>query len=78
MEANLRSVKKYYAMVALCFLSLLTSIPSLAQEGTTNENVNVDGNSTDTGFLSGSPWLWVLFIAVFILVIVVLTRGRRN
>ncbi|HEY0669179.1 MAG TPA: hypothetical protein VGD22_13425 [Sphingobacteriaceae bacterium] len=61
--------------IIFLIITLLASI-SVAQQ-TTKVDINVDENA-DSGILTGSPWLWLLFIAIFIIVIVVLTRGRRD
>lgn len=59
-------------------LALFSSTILVAQEGET-KNVNIDIN-TDGG--SGnwytSPWVWVVGAAVFILLLVALTRGGRR
>lgn len=63
------------------FLSFFLAVYStllLAQEGET-KNVNIDIN-TDGGSGSwyASPWVWVVGAAVFILLLVALTRGGRR
>ena len=72
MKRHLNTVK---TGITSLILTLLASF-SVAQE-TTKVDINVDDNA-DSGILTGSPWLWLLFIAIFIIVIVVLTRGRRD
>lgn len=72
MKSHLNTAK---TGITFLIITLLTSF-SVAQE-TTKVDINVDDNA-DSGILTGSPWLWLLFIAVFIIVIVVLTRGRRD
>lgn len=63
------------------FLSLLIALYStllLAQEGQT-KNVNIDINADGGGGnWYASPWVWVVGAAVFILLLVALTRGRRT
>ena len=49
----------------------------LAQEET--KNVNIDINTEENGSAwYTSPWLWVVAAAVFILLLVALTRGGRR
>lgn len=51
----------------------LCSVVVLAQEG---ETKNIDINiSTDDGAWYTAPWVWVVGAAVFILLLVALTRG---
>lgn len=62
------------------FLSLLFAFYStllLAQEGET-KNVNIDINTDGGGSWYASPWVWVVGAAVFILLLVALTRGGRR
>lgn len=60
------------------FLSLLFIIYSsallLAQE-TKQVDVNVN---TEGGAWYASPWVWIVGVAVFILLLVALTRGGRR
>ena len=63
------------------FFLLLTAIYGtliFAQEGET-KNVNVDINTGGSGSSwYTSPWVWVVGAAVFILLLVALTRGGRR
>ena len=57
------------------YLSLLASssyVISLAQEKSTNVDINV--NKGGGGFWA-SPWVWIVGAAVFILLLVALLRG---
>jgi hypothetical protein len=66
-------MKKAYFTVMAAFLSVL----AFAQEGETRKvDVNIDTN--DGGAWYGSPWVWVVGAAVFILLLVALTRGGRR
>ena len=58
--------------VYLSFLTLLFSALALAQEGGKDVNVNIN---TKGGGWYTSPWVWVVGAAVFILLLVALTRG---
>ena len=53
-----------------------SAVVALAQEGETKE-INVDVN-TKGGDWYTSPWVWVVGAAVFILLLVALTRGGRR
>lgn len=59
-------------------IAVLASIKILAQEKTVQTDINIDNDRADPGFVTGSPWLWLLFVLVCIVVIVVLLKKRRN
>ena len=62
-----------YLSVATVFLAVLNAI---AQE---TKKVDVDINAGgDGGNWYASPWVWVVGAAVFILLLVALTRGGRR
>ncbi|WP_139256392.1 hypothetical protein [Flavisolibacter ginsengisoli] len=62
-------MKKVYFSLVAAFLSLL----SFAQD---TKKVDVDINTKgDGGNWYASPWVWVVGAAVFILLLVALTRG---
>lgn len=63
-------MKKAY----LSFLAALISALSFAQEGEGGGTVDVNIN-TNEGAWYASPWVWVVGAAVFILLLVALTRG---
>ena len=58
------------------YASFFGAVVALAQEGETKE-INVDVN-TKGGDWYTSPWVWVVGAAVFILLLVALTRGGRR
>lgn len=59
------------------FLAVLYSTFLLAQEETKNVNVDINTKGSGSNWYA-SPWVWVVAGAVFILLLVALTRGRRN
>lgn len=63
-------MKKVYFSLVAAFLSVMTAI---AQE---TKKIDVDINA-DAGHSNwyASPWVWVVGAAVFILLLVALTRG---
>jgi hypothetical protein len=66
-------MKKMYLSVAAAFLAVLNAV---AQE---TKKVDVDINAGgDGGNWYASPWVWVVGAAVFILLLVALTRGGRR
>lgn len=75
---KLRTTNKSLVMIPIFLITLLQPFLLLAQAKTAEVDVNVDGNGTDSGVLGGSPWIWIVLVAVFIIVIVALTRGRKD
>ena len=65
-------MKKIFLPIAAVLYSTLL----LAQEET--KNINVDINTKGSSNWYASPWIWVVGAAVFILLLVALTRGRRD
>ncbi len=72
------AVQKMAFAVCVAVLSFLTSVKTFAQN-TVPENVNVD-ISADTGSAGwyAQPWVWVVGVAVFIVIIVAITRGNSR
>lgn len=62
-------MKKLYFSFVAAFLSAMTAI---AQE---TKKVDVDINADSGSNWYASPWVWVVGAAVFILLLVALTRG---
>ena len=65
-------MKKVYSFFIAAFLSVV----ALAQEAET-KSVDININK-DEGNWYASPWVWVVGAAVFILLLVALTRGGRR
>jgi len=55
-------------------LTLYSSILLLAQE---TKKVDIDVNTKGDNWYA-SPWVWIVGVAVFILLLVALTRGGRR
>jgi len=66
-------MKKYLFVLLAAFYGTL----ALSQEGETKK-INVDVNTGSSGNWYASPWVWVVGAAVFILLLVALTRGGRR
>jgi hypothetical protein len=71
--------KAFFSRITMLLFSFMISVVALAQE---TKKVDVDIN-TDSGGGSNffaSPWVWVVGIAVFVLLLVALMRGgsRRS
>lgn len=66
-------MKKIYFIVLAAFANAL----AIAQEGGGGADINVDINKGGGEWYT-SPWVWIIVAAVFILLLVALTRGRRD
>ncbi len=73
--------KAFFTRISTLLLSFIISVVAFAQEETKKVDVDI---STDKGGGGGnffaSPWVWVVGIAVFVLLLVALMRGgsRRD
>jgi hypothetical protein len=65
--------KAFFSILAVLFSTMVT----LAQDGGGAKDVNINVNSKDSAWYA-SPWVWVVGAAVFILLLVALTRGGRR
>lgn len=66
-------MKKIYFILLAAFVNTM----ALAQESG-GADINVDINKGGGGEWYTSPWVWIIVAAVFILLLVALTRGRRD
>ncbi len=68
-------MKKAYLFIITAFLSVLT----FAQDGGNSGGLDIKVNTNESSWYT-SPWVWVVGAAVFILLLVALTRGggRKN
>jgi hypothetical protein len=60
----------------LTFMAALYSTMALLAQET--KKVDVDINTKDNSNWYASPWVWIVGAAVFILLLVALTRGGRR
>ena len=61
----------------LSLISIFYSTLLLAQEETKKVNIDINTEGEGSAWYT-SPWLWVVAAAVFILLLVALTRGGRR
>jgi hypothetical protein len=74
METSLKLLRSnIFSKGLLTILSVFLSVLVFAQDATKSVDVNINSNSG--GGFFGSPWVWVVGIAVFILLLVALLRG---
>lgn len=55
--------------------SLLLSFLSFAQDKKVDVDINTKGDSSN---VFAQPWVWVVGVAVFIIIIVALLRGKKD
>lgn len=66
-------MKKAY----LTILTVVINLALLAQEKSTDINVDINKNDGGSNWYA-SPWVWVVGAAVFIILLVALTSGRSR
>ncbi|TCJ19120.1 hypothetical protein EPD60_01520 [Flaviaesturariibacter flavus] len=66
-------MKKMYLSVALAFMSAM----AMAQDGTKSVDVNINTHKGGDAWYS-NPIVWIVGAAVFILLLVALSRGRSR
>ena len=66
--------RRFLSKIILAVVAMFTSFVSFAQD----KKVDVDINTNSGGGFFASPWVWVVGIAVFILLLVALLRGGRK
>ena len=67
--------------VCLTLYAALLSVLAFAQEGGGGDGAKLDVNVNTTesgGDWDSAPWVWIVGAAVFILLLVALTRGSGN
>jgi hypothetical protein len=75
----MKSIQIFIAGIMTMILSLFVSMSLLAQEGgTEGTDIKVDINKDNGGDWYAQPWVWIVGVAVFILLLVALLRGNRR
>lgn len=70
-------LQNWFTKLALAIAVAFVSVVGYAQE---TKKVDVDINTRGDGNFFASPWVWIIGVAVFILLLVALMRGgaRRD
>ncbi len=70
-------LQNWFTKLALSIAAAFVSVVSFAQD---TKKVDVNINSNSGGSFFASPWVWIIGVAVFILLLVALMRGgaRRD
>lgn len=67
---------KFFLSLTLILSAFLLSVKSFAQS--VPDKVEVDVNAGGDAVWYGQPWVWVVGIAVFIVIIVAITRNNNS
>ena len=75
----MKPIQVFFARIMTMIITLFVSISLLAQEGgTEGPDIKVDIGKDDGGMWYAQPWVWIVGVAVFILLLVALLRGNRR
>ncbi|WP_026898959.1 hypothetical protein [Daejeonella oryzae] len=74
--SKMNKPEKYFMALAVLLTSLFASITSFAQD--VPEKVDVDINTDGGSVWYGQPWVWAVGVAIFIVIIVAITRGNSK
>jgi len=73
-------IEKIYGVakpgIATLLLTLFTYLYSFAQDAP--QKVDVDINAGGDNIWYGQPWVWAVGVAIFVVVLVVITRSNNN
>lgn len=67
---------KFFLSLAMILTTFLVSVKTFAQSAP--EKVEVDINAGGDSVWYGQPWVWVVGIAVFIVIIIAITRNNNS
>ena len=66
-------IKKMFARITAMILMAFFSFTAFAQDKGTDVNVDINKDGGDNWY--AQPWVWIVGVAVFILLLVALLRG---
>ncbi len=75
-QSTVSKLGKAFWTLTMILSSLLVSVKTFAQSAP--EKVEVDINAGGDSVWYGQPWVWVVGIAVFIVIIVAITRNNNT
>lgn len=67
---------RLYAVIASFFLFIASSATSVLAQATEKVDVNINADGGSAWY--ASPWVWAIGVAVFIIIIVAITRGGNK
>ncbi len=75
----MKPIQKLAARISAMILTMVLTLTVFAQEGGDGKtDINVDINKDGGGEWYAQPWVWIVGVAVFILLLVALLRGNRR
>lgn len=72
----LNPAMKFILVLAVIFSSIAASVKAFAQS--VPEKVEVDINTGGDSVWYGQPWVWAVGVAVFIVIIIAITRSNKS
>ncbi len=73
---KMNAPERYFMALAVFLTSLFASVATFAQDAPEKVDVNI---STDGGSVwYGQPWVWAVGVAIFIVIIVAITRSSKS
>lgn len=75
-QSTFSKLGKAFWTLTMILSSLLVSVKTFAQSAP--EKVEVDINAGGDSVWYGQPWVWVVGVAVFIVIIVAITRNNNT
>lgn len=73
---KMSTAERYFMSLAVVLTSLFASVATFAQD--VPEKVDVNINTEGGSVWYGQPWVWAVGVAVFIVIIVAITRSRSD
>lgn len=67
---------KFILALTVILTGMYTSVKTFAQS--VPEKVEVDINAGGDSVWYGQPWVWAVGVAIFIVIIIAITRNNRN
>ncbi|MGZ5287360.1 MAG: hypothetical protein ACXWV0_07875 [Flavisolibacter sp.] len=75
----MKPIQKLSARISAMILTMVLTLAGFAQEGGDGKtDINVDINKDGGGEWYAQPWVWIVGVAVFILLLVALLRGNKR
>jgi hypothetical protein len=73
----MKPIQNFISKIAAMIMVMFFSLSAIAQEGGSGTDIKVDINK-ESGNWYSQPWVWIVGVAVFILLLVALLRGNSR
>ena len=73
----MKPIQNFISRITIMIVSIFFSMAAFAQEKGADIDVDINKNA-DGGNWYAQPWVWIVGVAVFILLLVALLRGNRR